>query len=196
MSRTHYLVSGMRYRIILMGEAQHLENGEVRYRTIAENEIGRIAPLDVQGIQRPSSMRQQQPPASPGSPPASPPSPPAKLSPLRRRRVKLSPLRRRVHPYRYFPRTLPRDATNIVRASHPPSATHPSNGEDVNVEATKIPEGYPTGLDLAFLKATQLALLRATTFLEKMPLLQQRNVLFVLFECLMFFIPFHCLIIV
>lgn len=174
-----------------------MENGEVRYRTIAENEIGRIAPLDVQGIQRPSSMRQQQPPASPGSPPASPPSPPAKLSPLRRRRVKLSPLRRRrVHPYRYFPRALPRDATNIVRASHPPSATHPSNGEDVNVEATKNPEGYPTGLDLAFLKATQLALLRATTFLEKMPLLQQRNVLFVLFECLMFFIPFHCLIIV
>lgn len=39
----------MRYRIILLGEAQHLENGELRYRTVAEIEIGRIAPLDVQG---------------------------------------------------------------------------------------------------------------------------------------------------
>lgn len=36
------------------------------------------------------------------------------------------------------------------------------------------------------------ALLRDTTFLEKMPPLQQRNLLFVMFECF----PFHCFIIV
>lgn len=29
---------------VLLGEAQHFENGEVHYRTIAEIEIGRIAP--------------------------------------------------------------------------------------------------------------------------------------------------------
>lgn len=91
MSRTHYLISGMRYRIILLGEAQHFENGEIHYRTIAEIEIGQIAPLDVHGIRRTSSERrrqqqqqQQQPPASPGS------QPPAQVSPVRRRRV---------HPY-------------------------------------------------------------------------------------------------
>lgn len=41
---THYLISGMRYRIILLGEVQHLGNGELRYRTV-EIEIGQIAPL-------------------------------------------------------------------------------------------------------------------------------------------------------
>lgn len=102
MSRIHYLVSGMRYRIILLGEAQHLENGE-------EIEIGRITPLDVQGIQRTSSMRQQQqqPPASPGSPPASPPS---QLSSLRRRRV---------HPYRDAILPVPRPVT-------PPTSSGPA----------------------------------------------------------------------
>lgn len=44
MSRIHYIILGMRYRIVLLGEAQHFENGEVHYRTIAEIEIGRIAP--------------------------------------------------------------------------------------------------------------------------------------------------------
>lgn len=92
MSRIHYIISGMRYRIVLLGEAQHFENGEVHYRTIAEIEIGRISPLDVRGM-RAAQQHQQQPQAA-ADPPA-PQSPPAQASPLRRRRR-----RRREHPYR------------------------------------------------------------------------------------------------
>lgn len=62
MSRIHYLISGMRYRIVLLGEAKHFENGEVHYRSIAAIEIGRIAPLDVRGMR--SAQQQQQPPPS------------------------------------------------------------------------------------------------------------------------------------
>lgn len=51
--------------------------------------------------------------------------------------------------------------------------------------------GTSNGSRWSPLKVTP-ALLRATTFLEKMPPLQQRNLLFVLFECF----PFHCFIIV
>lgn len=51
--------------------------------------------------------------------------------------------------------------------------------------------GTSNGSRWSPLKVTP-ALLRATTFIEKMPLLQQRNLLFILFECF----PFHCLNIV
>lgn len=34
--RIHYIFSGMRYIIVLLGEAQHFENGEIIYRSIAE----------------------------------------------------------------------------------------------------------------------------------------------------------------
>lgn len=86
MSRIHYLISGMRYLIVLLGEAKHFENGEVHYMSIAAIEIGRIAALDVRGMR---SAQQQKPQATAGSPP--PQSPPAQVSPLRRRRD---------HPYR------------------------------------------------------------------------------------------------
>lgn len=101
MSRIHYIISGMRYRIVLLGEAQHFENGEVHYRTIAEIEIGRISPLDVRGMRAAQQQHQQQqpPPSAEQQPqaaadPPAPQSPPAQASPLRRRR------RRREHPYR------------------------------------------------------------------------------------------------
>lgn len=100
MSRIHYIISGMRYRIVLLGEAQHFENGEVHYRTIAEIEIGRISPLDVRGMRAAQQHQQQQPPPSAeqqpqaAADPPAPQSPPAQASPLRRRR------RRREHPYR------------------------------------------------------------------------------------------------
>lgn len=80
-------------------EAQHFENGEVHYRTIAEIEIGRISPLDVRGMR--AAQQQQQPPPSAEQQPqaaADPPAPqslPAQASPLRRRRRRI-----REHPYR------------------------------------------------------------------------------------------------
>lgn len=87
----------MRYRVVLLVEAQYFENGEIHYRSIAEIEIGQIAPLDVRGMrsaqqQQPLQLAEQQQPQATAACSPSPQSPPAQVSPLRRRR--------RDHPYR------------------------------------------------------------------------------------------------
>lgn len=103
----------------------------------------------------------------------------------------------------YSPRASPRDATIIAHASHSPCSWchHPRQSFSLCDTAAKRREcphpgcqeswGTSNGSRWSTLKVIP-ALLRATTFLEKMPPLQQRNLLIVLFECF----PFHCFIIV